>query len=78
VYINGYHTDIEKNTLENKHFREVLFVAPHSQFVVMTLQPREEIGQEIHPGTDPFLRVEAAAKPFWTNRNTSWPIVLQS
>jgi mannose-6-phosphate isomerase-like protein (cupin superfamily) len=57
--MNGYHTDIEKKTLENGYFREVLFTGPHSQLVVMALNPGEDIGQEIHPETDQFIRVEA-------------------
>lgn len=56
--MSGYHTDIEKKTVENEYFREVLFTGPHSQLVVMALQPGEEIGQETHPGTDQFIRVE--------------------
>ena len=55
----GYHTDIEKKTLDNHYFREVLFTGPHSQLVVMALNPGEEIGQETHPDTDQFIRVEA-------------------
>lgn len=57
----GYHTDIEMKTLENNYFREVLFTGPHSQLVVMALQPGEDIGQETHPGTDQFIRVEAGS-----------------
>lgn len=57
--MTGYHTDIEKKTLENRSFREVLFTGPHSQLVVMALNPGEEIGQETHPDTDQFIRVEA-------------------
>ena len=57
----GYHTDIEKKTLENGYFRQVLFTGPHSQLVLMALQPGEEIGQETHPGTDQFIRVESGA-----------------
>jgi mannose-6-phosphate isomerase-like protein (cupin superfamily) len=55
----GYHTDIEKKSLENNYFREVLFTGPHSQLVVMALKPGEDIGQETHPDTDQFIRVEA-------------------
>lgn len=55
----GFHTDIEKKTIDNEFFREVLFTAPHSQLVVMTLQPGEEIGLETHDDTDQFIRVEA-------------------
>jgi mannose-6-phosphate isomerase-like protein (cupin superfamily) len=57
--MTGYHTDIEKKTLENGYFRQVLFTGPHSQLVVMALQPGEEIGQETHPDTDQFIRVES-------------------
>lgn len=55
----GFHTDIEKKTQDNKYFRKVLFTAPHSQLVVMTLQPREDIGMEKHGKIDQFIRVES-------------------
>lgn len=55
----GYHTDIEKKSLENNYFREVLYTAPHSQLVVMALKPGEDIGMETHGDTDQFIRVEA-------------------
>lgn len=55
----GYQTDIEKRTLENENFREVLFTGPHSQLVVMSLAPGDEIGMETHDEIDQFIRVEA-------------------
>ena len=55
----GYHTDIEKKTLANEYFREVLFTGPNSQLVVMALKPGEDIGLETHPHTDQFIRIEA-------------------
>jgi mannose-6-phosphate isomerase-like protein (cupin superfamily) len=54
----GYITDIEYKTLQNENFREVLFTGPHSQLVVMSLQPGEEIGTETHSDIDQFIRVE--------------------
>lgn len=54
----GYVTNIEKQTEENANFRKVLYTAPHSQLVVMSLKPNEEIGMEIH-NLDQFIRVEA-------------------
>jgi mannose-6-phosphate isomerase-like protein (cupin superfamily) len=57
--MTGYTTNIEQKTLENEYFREVLYTAPHSQLVVMTLQVGEEIGKEVHAGIDQFIRVEA-------------------
>ena len=56
--MSGYVIDIEQKTIENENFREVLFTAPHSQLVVMTLQPGEEIGLETHDDIDQFIRVE--------------------
>ena len=54
----GYTNDIEKQTLENENFRKVIFTGPQMQLVVMTLQPGEEIGSEVHVGHDQFFRVE--------------------
>ena len=55
----GYLTNIEEKSLANKYFREVLFTATHSQLVVMSLRPGEEIGLETHDDRDQFIRVEA-------------------
>jgi mannose-6-phosphate isomerase-like protein (cupin superfamily) len=54
----GYVTDLEKKTLANTRFREVLFTGPHLQLVVMSLGPGEDIGLETHPDVDQFMRVE--------------------
>ena len=54
----GYSINIEDKTLENENFREVLYTAPQSQLVVMTLKPGEEIGLETHDDRDQFIRVE--------------------
>jgi mannose-6-phosphate isomerase-like protein (cupin superfamily) len=54
----GYLTNIEEKTRQNSYFRQVLFTAPHSQLVVMTLAPKEEIGMETHAEVDQFIRVE--------------------
>jgi mannose-6-phosphate isomerase-like protein (cupin superfamily) len=55
----GYSIDIEQRTLANDNFREVLHTAKHSQLVVMTVQPGDEIGLETHQGHDQFIRIEA-------------------
>ena len=57
--MTGYSVDIEAATLENSHFRQVLYTAPHSQLVVMTIEPGGEIGLERHGDRDQFIRVEA-------------------
>jgi mannose-6-phosphate isomerase-like protein (cupin superfamily) len=51
--------NIEKKSLENKYFREVLFTGPHSQLVVMSIAPGEDIGMETHNNVDQFFRIEA-------------------
>ncbi len=55
----GYLTNIEKRTLDNTKFRQVLFTGPHAQLVVMALKPSEDIGLETHDDVDQFIRVEA-------------------
>ena len=57
----SYHINIEEKTLQNTYFREVLKTSVYSQLVVMTLQPGEEIGVEIHKDRDQFIRVESGA-----------------
>jgi mannose-6-phosphate isomerase-like protein (cupin superfamily) len=57
--MNGYVTNIEKDTLANEDFRRVLLTGPHTQLVLMTLQPGEDIGVETHDDVDQFIRVES-------------------
>lgn len=57
--MDGYVANIEKKSLENKYFREVLFTGPHSQLVVMSIAPGEDIGMETHNNVDQFFRIEA-------------------
>ncbi len=56
--MKGYVENIEKLSLENEYFRQVLYTAKNSQLVVMSLKPLEEIGAEVHQ-LDQFIRCEA-------------------
>ena len=56
--MKGFNANIEKETLENDNFRKVLYTARHSQLVLMSLKPGEEIGMEVHPDNDQFFRFE--------------------
>ena len=56
--MKGFNTNIEKETIENTNFRKVLYTGKHSQLVLMSLKPNEEIGMEIHPDNDQFFRFE--------------------
>ncbi|MFH0839082.1 MAG: cupin domain-containing protein [Candidatus Omnitrophota bacterium] len=56
--MKGFKTNIEKDTLENRKFRKVLYTGKHSQLVLMSLRPKEEIGMETHTENDQFFRFE--------------------
>lgn len=49
---------MEKETLSNTNFRKVLYTGAHSQLVLMSLKPGEEIGLETHEENDQFFRFE--------------------
>jgi mannose-6-phosphate isomerase-like protein (cupin superfamily) len=51
--MQGFKTNIEKDTIKNKNFRKVLYTGKNSQLVL-----KEEIGAETHPENDQFLRFE--------------------
>jgi len=57
--MKGYYGQIEKLTLENSNFRQVLFTGKKTQLVLMSLKPGEEIGEEVHAQVDQFFRFEA-------------------
>ena len=59
--MQGYTDNIETLTRENSHFRHVLFTSSHTQLVVMSLKPGEDIGEEVHADVDQFFRVESGA-----------------
>lgn len=54
-----YFGHIEADTSANGNFRQVVFTGQHSQLVLMSLKPGEEIGLEVHPHVDQFFRFEA-------------------
>lgn len=56
--MTGLVGNIEEQTQANEDFRRVIFTGPHSQLVLMTLQPGEDIGMEVHDNVDQFFRVE--------------------
>ena len=65
--MTGYVGPIEKATLSNSDFRQVLFTGKYSQLVLMCLQPGEEIGNEVHPNVDQFFRIEEGKAKFVFN-----------
>ncbi len=65
--MTGFVGAIEQLTLENDHFRKVLFTGPFSQLVVMSLEPGEDIGNEVHDDVDQFFRIEQGEAKFVLN-----------
>ncbi|WP_370571790.1 cupin domain-containing protein [Methanomethylovorans sp.] len=57
--MKGFSINIEDATLENDNFRKVLYTSKHSQLVLMSLKPREDIGMEVHEENDQFFRFES-------------------
>ena len=46
--------DIEGMTLENDNFRTTIWTGSKLQVTLMTIQPGDDIGLEIHHGIDHF------------------------
>jgi mannose-6-phosphate isomerase-like protein (cupin superfamily) len=62
--MNPYNGNIEQETLQNTNFRKVLYTGTHAQLVVMSLNPSEEIGMEVHDHVDQFFRIEQGTAKF--------------
>ena len=56
--MKGFTNNIETATRTNTNFRQVLYTGKHSQLVLMSLNPNEEIGMETHSDNDQFFRFE--------------------
>ncbi len=67
--MKGYVINIEQAALADEDFRRVLYTAPHSQLVVMSLKPGEAIGEEVHQ-LDQFIRCERGSGEAVLSGNT--------
>jgi len=50
--------NVERLTEKNKLYRSVISTDSKQQLVLMNLAPGVEIGEEVHPHTSQFIRVE--------------------
>ena len=66
--MKGYKANIEELVQGNENFREVVYTAKHSQLVLMSLKPLEEIGFKIHD-VDQFFRFESGEGKVLINEN---------
>ena len=61
--------NIEDQTKQNKTFRTVLFTGDHLLLTVMDIKPGEDVGLEVHPHVDQFLRAEAGSGAVWVGES---------
>ena len=59
--MTGLFGNIEEQTLQNADYRRVLFTGKMLQLVLMSIQPGDEIGMEVHEDHDQFIRVESGS-----------------
>lgn len=55
----GYVANITELSDENIHFRRVLYTGSTLQLVLVSVEPGQELGGEIHAETDQIWRIEA-------------------
>lgn len=68
--MKGYVNNIEQATLDNNNFRTVLYTTKQSQLVLMSIAPKDDIGQETHMEHDQFLRIESGTGEVILNGET--------
>lgn len=79
--MKGYFVNIEDETKDNNDYRRILYTSKHSQLVVMSIEPGDEIGEEIHE-LDQFIRIEKGKakvvlnKTEETNLEDDWAVVI--
>jgi mannose-6-phosphate isomerase-like protein (cupin superfamily) len=68
--MTGYVAAIADLTDKNVDFRRVLYTGKNLQLVLMSLNPGEEIGDEVHKTGDQFFRVESGNGEVRINGNS--------
>ena len=68
--------NIHHATNKNENFRTTLWTGEHLQLTVMNIPVRGDIGVEMHPDVDQFVRVESgrARVYFGSNRNALYEV----
>jgi mannose-6-phosphate isomerase-like protein (cupin superfamily) len=67
--MKGYKDNIEKQTEQNTDFRRVLYTGHNLQLVLMSIEPGDEIGAEVHDDRDQFFRIEAGEAEITIDEN---------
>lgn len=69
--MKGFVDDIGEMTEENSDFRRVVYTGKQLQLVLMSIEPGEEIGEEVHKDRDQFFRVESGSGEIWIDGKKS-------
>jgi hypothetical protein len=67
--MKGFKTNIEKDTIENKNFRKVLYTGNGLQLVVMSLKAGEEIGKK-------HIKMLTSSSVLRRERGNAWWMVM--
>jgi mannose-6-phosphate isomerase-like protein (cupin superfamily) len=52
------HLNIEQASLNNNNYRHIVYTDRNLQVVLMSLDPNQEIGMEVHEDSTQFIRIE--------------------
>lgn len=63
--MKGFIDDIEHLTEKNSDFRRVMYTGKNLQLVLMSIEPGDDIGEEVHPDRDQFFRIEEGKGEVW-------------
>lgn len=55
---NPYTVNIEDATKQNTNYRTALWTGTYLQLTLMSINPGEDVGLEMHPDVDQFIRIE--------------------
>lgn len=61
-----YVTNIEEATVQNTNYRTTIWTGKNLQLTVMSIEPGADIGLEVHPDNDQFLRIEQGQAMVYT------------
>lgn len=50
--------NVEEATIQNTNYRTTLWTGNNLQLTLMSIEPGNDIGLEVHPNVDQFLRIE--------------------
>jgi len=65
--------NLEQETVKNSNYRTVAWSGKYLQLTLMSIPEGGDIGLEMHPATDQFLRLDAGTAALrWDPPGTTW------